>query len=108
DVSLAGSERGAGYEVRPHPARRAARRAREFRPNGGHRGIVWLSSRSAFWHDGITEQRTCSHRGGTERVMKLRDWLTLAAIVGSLALIFVITRVCQTQRGKPGSPECGT
>jgi hypothetical protein len=37
--------------------------------------------------------------------MKLRDWLTLAAIVGSLALIFVITRFGQPERVKPGSPE---
>ena len=44
-------------------------------------------------------------RGGTGRVMKLRDWLSLAAIVGSLALIFVITRLGQPERVKPGSPE---
>jgi hypothetical protein len=37
--------------------------------------------------------------------MKLRDGLTLAAIVGSLALIFVITRFDQLERVKPGSPE---
>jgi len=37
--------------------------------------------------------------------MKLRDGLTLAAIVGSLALIFVITRFDQPERVKPGSPE---
>jgi len=44
-------------------------------------------------------------RGGTGRVMKLRDWPSLAAIVGSLALIFVITRLGQPERVKPGSPE---
>jgi hypothetical protein len=43
--------------------------------------------------------------GGTGRVMKLRDGLSLAAIVGSLALIFVITRFDQPERVKPGSPE---
>jgi hypothetical protein len=37
--------------------------------------------------------------------MKLRDWLTLAAIVGSLALIFVVTRFGQPERVEPGSPE---
>ena len=37
--------------------------------------------------------------------MKLRDGLTLAANVGSLALIFVITRFDQPERVKPGSPE---
>jgi hypothetical protein len=37
--------------------------------------------------------------------MKLRDGLSLAAIVGSLALIFVITRFDQPERVKPGSPE---
>lgn len=37
--------------------------------------------------------------------MKPRDWLSLAAIVGSLALIFVITRFGQPERVKPGSPE---
>ena len=37
--------------------------------------------------------------------MKLRDGLTLAAIVGSLALIFLITRFDQPERVKPGSPE---
>src|SRR5262245_51782916 len=43
--------------------------------------------------------------GGTGRIMKLRDWLSLAAIVGSLVLIFVITRFGQPERVKPGSPE---
>jgi hypothetical protein len=37
--------------------------------------------------------------------MKLRDWLILAAIVGSLALMFAITRFTQPERVKPGSPE---
>ena len=37
--------------------------------------------------------------------MKLRDGLTLAAIVGCLALIFLITRFDQPERIKPGSPE---
>ena len=37
--------------------------------------------------------------------MKLRDGLTLAAIVGCLALIFLITRFDQPERVKPGSPE---
>ena len=37
--------------------------------------------------------------------MKLRDWLSLAAIVGSLVLIFVITRFGQPERVKPGSRE---
>jgi hypothetical protein len=37
--------------------------------------------------------------------MKLRDGLTLATIVGGLALMFVITRHSQPERVKPGSPE---
>jgi len=37
--------------------------------------------------------------------MKLRDGPTLAAILGSLALIFVITRFDQPERVKPGSRE---
>ena len=37
--------------------------------------------------------------------MKLRDGPTLAAIVCSLVLIFVITRFDQPERVKPGSPE---
>ena len=37
--------------------------------------------------------------------MKLRDWLTLAAIVGGLLLMFMITRYSQPERVKPGSPE---
>jgi hypothetical protein len=37
--------------------------------------------------------------------MTLRDWLTLATIVGTLALIFVITRHGQPERVRPGSPE---
>ena len=40
--------------------------------------------------------------------MKLRDGLSLAAIVGSLALIFVITRFDQPERVKPGSPDYDT
>jgi hypothetical protein len=43
--------------------------------------------------------------GGTWRVMNLRDSLTLAAIVGALALMFVVTRFSQPERVKPGSPE---
>ena len=46
-----------------------------------------------------------AERGGTEPVMKLRDWLTLAAIVGGLVLMFMITRYSQPERVKPGSPE---
>src|SRR3981081_672914 len=46
-----------------------------------------------------------AERGGTWRVMKLRDWLTLAAIVGGLVLMFMITRYSQPERVKPGSPE---
>src|SRR5262245_18007714 len=53
----------------------------------------------------VAEQTACSPGGGTGRGMKLRDGLTLAAIVGSLALIFVITRFDQPERVKPGSPE---
>ena len=37
--------------------------------------------------------------------MKLRDWLTLAAIVGGLVVMFMITRYSQPERVKPGSPE---
>jgi hypothetical protein len=37
--------------------------------------------------------------------MKLRDWLTLTAIVGALALVFFVTRYSQPERVKPGSPE---
>jgi hypothetical protein len=37
--------------------------------------------------------------------MKLRDWLTLATIVGGLALMFAITRYSLPERVKPGSPE---
>ena len=37
--------------------------------------------------------------------MKLRDWLTLAAIVGGLLVMFTITRYSQPERVKPGSPE---
>ena len=37
--------------------------------------------------------------------MKLRDRLTLAAIVGTLTLMFAITRFSQPERVKPGSPE---
>ena len=37
--------------------------------------------------------------------MKLRAWLTLAAIVGGLLLIFLLTRFTQPERVKPGSPE---
>ena len=53
----------------------------------------------------VAEQTACSPGGGTGRGMKLRDGLTLAAIVGSLALIFLITRFDQPERVKPGSPE---
>jgi hypothetical protein len=35
----------------------------------------------------------------------MSDGLTLAAIVGFLALIFLITRFDQPERIKPGSPE---
>ena len=52
----------------------------------------------------VAEQTACSW-GGRERVMKLRDGPTLAAIVCSLVLIFVITRFDQPERVKPGSPE---
>ena len=37
--------------------------------------------------------------------MKLRDWLALAAIVGGLVVMFMITRYSQPERVKPGSPE---
>jgi len=37
--------------------------------------------------------------------MKLRDGLTLAAIVGALALMFFVTRYSQPERVKPGSSE---
>ena len=37
--------------------------------------------------------------------MKLRDWLTLTAIVGALAFVFFVTRYSQPERVKPGSPE---
>src|SRR6478736_5735264 len=37
--------------------------------------------------------------------MKMRDWLTLAAIVGGLVVMFMITRYSQPERVKPGSPE---
>jgi hypothetical protein len=37
--------------------------------------------------------------------MKLRDWLTLGAIVGGLVLMFTFTRFSQPERVKPGSPE---
>jgi hypothetical protein len=37
--------------------------------------------------------------------MTLRDWLTLAAIVGGLVVIFAITRHSQPERVRPGSPE---
>jgi hypothetical protein len=37
--------------------------------------------------------------------MKLRDGLTLAVIVGALALMFAITRFSQPERVKPGTPE---
>ena len=37
--------------------------------------------------------------------MKLRDGLTLAAIVGSLVLMFVVSRQFRGERVKPGSPE---
>jgi len=37
--------------------------------------------------------------------MKIRDWLTLASIIGGLALMFTLTRVVQPERVKPGSPE---
>jgi hypothetical protein len=37
--------------------------------------------------------------------MKLREGLTLAAIVGALALMFAVTRFSQPERVKPGSPE---
>ena len=37
--------------------------------------------------------------------MKPRDWLTLAAIIGGLLLMFVMTRFSLPERVKPGSPE---
>jgi hypothetical protein len=37
--------------------------------------------------------------------MKPRDWLTLAAILGGLLLMFVMTRFSLPERVKPGSPE---
>jgi hypothetical protein len=37
--------------------------------------------------------------------MKLRDGLTLAAILGGLLLMFVMTRFSLPERVKPGSPE---
>jgi hypothetical protein len=37
--------------------------------------------------------------------MALRDWLTLAAILGGLVVIFAITRHGQPERVRPGSPE---
>jgi hypothetical protein len=37
--------------------------------------------------------------------MKLKDWLILVAIVGSLVLMFFVTRFSQPERVKPGSPE---
>lgn len=43
--------------------------------------------------------------GGTRCWMKTRDWLTLASIIGGLALMFTLTRVVQPERVKPGSPE---
>jgi hypothetical protein len=43
--------------------------------------------------------------GGTWRIMTTRDWLTLASIIGGLALMFTLTRVVQPERVKPGSPE---
>jgi hypothetical protein len=42
---------------------------------------------------------------GTRQAMKSRDELTLAAIVGGLLLIFLLTRFTQPERVKPGSPE---
>lgn len=37
--------------------------------------------------------------------MALRDWLTLAVILGGLVVIFAITRHGQPERVRPGSPE---
>jgi hypothetical protein len=37
--------------------------------------------------------------------MKPRDWLTLAAIIGGLLLMFGLTRFSLPERVKPGSPE---
>lgn len=37
--------------------------------------------------------------------MKLRDWLTLATIVGGLVLMFGVTRYSLPERVKPGSDE---
>src|SRR5262245_23883929 len=43
--------------------------------------------------------------GQEPRAMKPRDWVTLAAIVGGLVLMFALTRFSQPERVKPGSPE---
>jgi hypothetical protein len=37
--------------------------------------------------------------------MKPSDWLTLAAMVGGLLLMFAVTRFSLPERVKPGSPE---
>jgi hypothetical protein len=43
--------------------------------------------------------------GQEPRVVKPRDWLTLAGIVGALVLMFALTRFSLPERVKPGSPE---
>src|SRR5262245_54417869 len=76
--------------------------------HGGCRPPGWLffclSSASAFWHEDLAEESTCSE-GAAGSAMKLRDGLILAAIVGGLALMFAVTRYSQPERVKPGSPE---
>jgi hypothetical protein len=39
------------------------------------------------------------------RVVKPRDWLTLAGIVGALVFMFALTRFTLPERVKPGTPE---
>jgi hypothetical protein len=66
----------------------------------------FLSSGTAFWQENIeTENNGGAQGAGTWRVMKLRDSLTLAAIVGGLLLMFFMTRLSLPERVKPGSPE---
>jgi hypothetical protein len=43
--------------------------------------------------------------GQKPRVMKPRDWLTLAGIVGALVFMFALTRFTLPERVKPGTPE---
>ena len=50
-------------------------------------------------------ERSGASGAASGELMKLRDWLTLAAIVGVLALTFSVTRLSQPERVKPGSPE---